>query len=103
MSSGLAIDRVLPVATLTRIARGASFARDEPDAPLHRDVCPGPFGEHREAVAKPDQPEDVDEKPDEPRDEAGHLQWPNRGHCRTTADGRHIAVVAVAESSPRLA
>lgn len=45
-------------------------------------ILPGPcpFAEHRNAVAKPDEPEDVNEQPDEPRQEARDFEPADVGH-----------------------
>src|SRR6188472_3745067 len=55
-------------------ARPELPAGDEAHAPLHRGVGEGPLRHHRDAVAKSDQREDVNENPDEPREEARHFQ-----------------------------
>src|SRR6476660_1923036 len=58
-------------------ARPELPARDEAHAPLHGDIGQGPLQHHHDAAAKSDQPEDVNESPDEPREEARHLQRPD--------------------------
>ena len=51
---------------LAASARPEATASDQSDATLERQVGPGPLGEHRDAIAEADQPENVDEEPDHP-------------------------------------
>ena len=41
---------------------------------MKRQIRPRPLAHHREAVAETDQPEDVQEQPEEPREVAGDLE-----------------------------
>src|SRR5215471_6922801 len=54
-------------------ARPQSLARDQAGAALKRPVGPRPLAHHRQPVPESDQPEDVDEQPDQPRDETRQL------------------------------
>src|SRR2546425_7734727 len=70
---------------------------DQPGATMPGDVGPSPLEQHQEAVAEADQERDVDEKPGEPRDEPGQLEPAHDRDGRRAPDGRHAALVAVAE------
>src|SRR2546428_5741277 len=74
---------------------------DQPGATMPGDVGPGPLEQHQEAVAEADQERDVDEKPGEPRDEPGQLEPAHDRDGRRAPDGRHAALVAVAELAGR--
>src|SRR3954447_18061256 len=95
----------LPTHRLLRLAGTAisGFARrgeipgNQADAALMREVGPRPLGHHDDAVAEADQPEDVQEDPEQPGDVAGDLQAEHVADCRAAADRRHDAVVLVAE------
>src|SRR3989442_14857109 len=76
---------------------------DQPGATMPGDVGPGPLEQHQEAVAEADQERDVDEKPGEPRDEPGQLEPAHDRDGRRAPDGRHAALVAVAELAGRAA
>jgi hypothetical protein len=52
------------------IAGRQHFARNQTDPALERQVRPRPFRQHGEAVAEADQPENVKEQPEEPREES---------------------------------
>ncbi len=73
---------------------------------LESPIGPGPFDQHHEAVAKPDQEVDVREKPEQPGRVAAEAQRAERRHAeldhrRAASDGGEIAVVGVAERAGR--
>src|SRR5207249_10544693 len=76
---------------------------DEPRAALMGDVGPGPLEQDHEAIAKPDEKEDVDQEPPQPGNEPGELKSPDDGHRGGLPDRRDVALVAVAEALGRAA
>src|SRR6185295_6331975 len=86
--------------------RGRSGSRfpgvgDESRAALPAQVGPGPFEEDEEAIAEADQEQDVHEEPGEPRGQAVELKAAHHRDRGGAADGRHAALVAVAERAGR--
>src|SRR4051812_5508113 len=81
----------------------AVHASDQPDTALLCDVGPGPLGHHDKAAAEADQPEDVEKDPEQPGEKPRHIQAEDRADGGAAADGRHDAVVLVAERLERLA
>src|SRR6266536_44489 len=77
--------------------RPVDRSRDEPRAPLIREIRPRPLEEHERAVAKPDQEKDVDEAPREPRDEPRHPEPAEIGDRLRPPDDSEVALVAVPE------
>src|SRR5262245_7748430 len=69
---------------LTPILVGAP--RDQTRAELVADVGPRPLDEDEQSVAEPDELEDVDEGPEEPRRKAGESQPGQVRHGRGPAD-----------------
>ena len=53
--------------------------------------------QHQHPVAEADQEEDVDEDPDQPRDEAAEVELPDVRHRLATADDGELPLVPVAE------
>ena len=75
---------------------------DDARAALVREVRPGPVDHHHQPVAKADQEVDVREQPEQPGREAAEAQRAEARHGELddrglAADGRQVAVVAVAE------
>src|SRR5262249_4178243 len=82
---------------------GVDVARDEPRPALVAGVGQGPLEHHHEAVAEPDEIEDVDEAPHEPGEEAMEAQPRDLGDRRASADDGQRALVEVVEGPQRLA
>src|SRR5688572_19402420 len=67
---------------------------DEASATLEREIRPGPIDQDQDPIAKPNQVEDVNEDPEEPREEPRGLYWPNLGDRPSPPDDRELALVA---------
>src|SRR5687768_3392278 len=74
---------------------------DEPCAARPEEVAPRPIEEDADPVSEPDQIEDVDEEPREPRDEAVHLDAARPRDRSRAPDRRHRALVEVRERRAR--
>src|SRR5262245_14837623 len=81
--------------------RGRRLPSNQPHTALEGQERKRPLGHDDDAVAKTDQPEDVQEDPEDPRRKPRHLQPEDVTDCRTATDGRHRAVVLVAERLER--
>ena len=75
---------------------------DQAHPALKRDVGPGPFEHDGDAVAETDEPEDVQEDPEQPREIARDSQAEDVAHRRSASDRRHDAVVAIVKGFERL-
>src|SRR5437899_3379786 len=80
---------------------GRRLPSNQPHAALEGQERKRPLGHDDDAVAKTDQPEDVQEDPEEPRRKPGHLQSEDVADRRPATDGGHRAEVLVAERLER--
>src|SRR3954469_19729599 len=61
-------------------------AEDDARAARVREIGPRPVDEHDDAVAKADEEENMDQQPEPPRKEAGHLELRQLHHGEIAAD-----------------
>src|SRR5260221_1479957 len=76
---------------------GRQLPSNQPDAALEREKGIRPFRHHDDAIAEADQPEDVEEDPEQPREETRHFQTEDLADGRPSTDGGHRPVVLVAK------
>ena len=72
---------------------------DQSSATLVGHIGPRPLNEDQEAIAKPDQEQDVDEKPRQPCNEAGNVNLTELRDARCTADRSQAAFIPVVKAS----
>src|SRR4051794_13757127 len=82
-------------------ARSVRIASDQPGPAPVRGEADQPPDEDQYAVLEPDEVEEVDRQPDEPRGEAAEPDPLDVGHRAGAADGRQVALVAVAKRLDR--
>src|SRR5690348_9787667 len=73
-------------------------ACDQARSLIKAQIGPGPLEEHRQAIAKTDKEEHVDEQPDEPRRKTAEVQKIQIGHGLIPANRGHAALVPIPES-----
>src|SRR5437588_709686 len=71
------------------------LSRDQPCRALESKISPRPLKENDHAISEPDQPEDVNHQPDEPRQKPGKMQPAKIGYGGFAPDGRHVAEIGV--------